>query len=101
MSYKHNNLMAMRERYWQDQSSDVMNEKIALQHLLEALDVIPEPKLEDAKYVFFHLPSAIILQGYAVGFSHPEVTSLMTHFIQTHKAQLMRKQPLKVRFRVK
>ncbi|WP_407409517.1 hypothetical protein [Acinetobacter sp.] len=99
MSYKHNNLMAMREQYWQDQSAHVLTEKAALQQLLSTLEVMPQPSLEDAKYVFFHLPSAIILQGYALGFSHPKVTSLISAFIETHKPQLRVQQGLKIRFR--
>ena len=51
MSYKHNDLMAMREQYWQDQSAHVLTEKAALQQLLSTLEVMPQPSLEDAKYV--------------------------------------------------
>ncbi len=91
--------MAMREQYWQDQSAQVLTEKTALQQLLSTLEVMPQPSLEDAKYVFFHLPSHIIIQGYALGFCHAQVQSLIIAFIQAHKTQLRVKQGLKIRFR--
>lgn len=99
MSYKHNNLMAMRQQYWQDQSEQVCHEKAALQQLIHEQKLFAQPSLEDAKYVFFQLPSQIIIQGYALGFIHPKVQSLMIAFLSAYKDQLMQKLPFKVAYR--
>lgn len=99
MSYKHNNLITMREQYWQDQSAQVRSEKAALQQWLQEQQLFVQPSLEDAKYVFFQLPSHIIIQGYALGFMHPQVKNLVFSFLTAQKTQLMQKLPFKVAFR--
>jgi hypothetical protein len=99
MSYKHNNLMAMRKQYWQDQSAQVLTEKAALQHLLQQHALFAHPSLEDTQYVFFQLPSQIIIQGYALGFMHEKVQALVVEFLMAQKNQLMQKLPFKVAFR--
>ncbi len=56
MSYKHNNLMAMRQNYWNDQaSSQVQQEKVFLQSTLMQHGVFTDATLDDAKYLFFWL----------------------------------------------
>lgn len=99
MSYKHNNLLAMREQYWQDQSEQAMQEKFALQQLLQQYEVFTRPNLDDTRYVFFHLPSQIIIQGYALGFVHQQVQALVVHFLQERKLQLQQKLPFPVQYR--
>lgn len=100
MSYKHNNLMAIRQTYWHEQSARTVQEKQILQHLLIQYHVIPQASLDDAKYLFFHLPSCIILKGYALGFVHQQVQSMMIQFIQKNKADLAQKIPFKVPFQL-
>ena len=54
MSYKHNNLMAMRTNYWNDtQNPDVLIVKEFLQITLSEQNIYAEPSLADAKYLFF------------------------------------------------
>ena len=53
MSYKHNNLMAMRQRYWDDtESSHVNAEKALFQQLLVETEIFPAANLDDAKQLF-------------------------------------------------
>ena len=64
MSYKHNNLMAMRERYWNDtENNHVDTEKAYFQKLLQQQGIYEYATLEDARYFFFSLPSIIIVKG--------------------------------------
>lgn len=101
MSYKHNNLMAMRENYWNsDDSIKVSQEKSALQQTLQALGVFEQPSLDDAKYVFFGLPSIIIVKGYALGFMHDQVQQLIVQHIQTNKQQLQQRSALKIQYQM-
>jgi hypothetical protein len=101
MSYKHNNLMAMRLNYWNDDISPaVLNEKRFLQCLLQDQDVFSEPNMDDAKYLFFNLPSIIIVKGYAMGFQHEKVKTLIFKFVQDNKAQLQSKTELKIQYRM-
>ncbi len=91
--------MAMRESYWNDQTSQhVAEEKLVLQQTLQALGVFDQPSEEDAKYVFFSLPSIIIVKGYALGFAHDRVQQLITQHIQTNKQQLQQKTTLKIQY---
>ena len=99
MSYKHNNLMAMREQYWQDCSEHVGTEKAALQQLIQQYGIFSSPNLDDTKYVFFHLPSQIIIQGYALGFMHTQVQALVVRFLQEQKLQLQQKISFQVQYR--
>ena len=62
MSYKHNNLMAMRHNYWDDESSPtVQEEKIFLRNTLIEEGIFKNATLDDTKYFFFTLPSIIIV----------------------------------------
>ncbi|AOA58095.1 hypothetical protein [Acinetobacter larvae] len=101
MSYKHNNLAAIRQRYWHDETNpDVLIEKNFLQQLLREQSIFAAPSLEDAKYLFFALPSIIIVKGYALGFLHDTVKNMIINYIQDHKQQLMLRQSLKVQYRL-
>lgn len=101
MSYKHNNLMAMRQNYWNDKlSSQVQQEKVFLQTTLMQQGVFSSATLEDAKYLFFSLPSIIIVKGYALGFMHETVQNLIYQHIQTNKQQLQQRSELKIQFQM-
>lgn len=101
MSYKHNDLRAMRERYWaDDQSLKVAAEKAFLQQLLQQHDIYPQPSLDDARYLFFSLPSQIIVKGYALGFQHQQVSDLIIRYINTKKAQLQQRNPVKIQYKL-
>jgi hypothetical protein len=98
MSYKHNNLMAMRLNYWNNESSEIQSEKLFLIQQLSEQRIFSNPTLDDAKYLFFSLPSIVIVKGYSHGFTHSSVHAMITDYIQTHKAQLSNKESLKIRF---
>ena len=99
MSYKHNNLLAMRQNWWNDQHSNIVHiEKQFLQHVLTEQGIYSPATLEDAHYLFFSLPSIIIVKGYASGFQHPAVTELMTQYIQLNKTQLMKRETIKIHY---
>ncbi len=101
MSYKHNNLMAMRTNYWNDtQNPDVLIEKEFLQITLSEQNIYAEPSLDDAKYLFFNLPSIIIVKGYALGFMNNSVKSMIHEFIETHKVELQNKAEIKIKYRM-
>lgn len=101
MSYKHNNLMAMRENYWNsDDSIKVSQEKSALQQTLQELGIFEQASIDDAKYVFFGLPSIIIVKGYALGFMHDQVQQLIIQHIQTNRQQLQQRSPLKIQYQM-
>lgn len=101
MSYKHNNLMAMRERYWNDtENHHVGTEKAYLQDLLQQQGIYENANLEDVKYFFFSLPSIIIVKGYAHGFMHHSVQEMIIQHIQIHKDELIQKNHLKIKFRL-
>ncbi len=98
MSYKHNNLMAMRQNYWNNESSEIQSEKLFLIQQLSEQHIYSNPTLDDAKYLFFCLPSIVIVKGYAHGFSHSSVHAMITNYIQSHKVQLSNKETLKIKF---
>ena len=101
MSYKHNNLMAMRTNYWNDtHNPDVLIEKEFLQITLSEQEIYAEPTLEDAKYLFFNLPSIIIVKGYALGFMNHKVKSMIHQFIEDHKVELQKKSEIKIKYRM-
>nr|WP_315279272.1 hypothetical protein [uncultured Acinetobacter sp.] len=101
MSYKHNNLMAMRQSYWNDNHSDVvLIEKQFFQKILIENGIFENASSDDAKYLFFSLPSVIIVKGYAHGFLHDSVKLMILQFIQDNKAQLMKKTETKVQYRM-
>ena len=101
MSYKHNNLMAMRENYWNDtDSAQVQKEKKFFQHTLLAHAIHSSPSEDDAKYLFFSLPSIIIVKGYALGFQHDTVQAMIFKHIQDNKKLLQQKGDIKIQFRM-
>lgn len=100
MSYKHNNLMAMRQNYWDDESSPtVQEEKIFLRNTLIEEGIFKDATLDDTKYFFFTLPSIIIVKAHALGFHHSHVKRMLIVHIHTNRAALMRKSTLKIQFR--
>lgn len=101
MSYKHNNLMAMRQNYWDDESSPtVQEEKIFLRNTLIEEGIFKNATLDDTKYFFFTLPSIIIVKAHALGFHHNHVKRMLIAHIHTNRAALMRKSTLKIQFRI-
>lgn len=101
MSYKHNNLMAMRHHYWYEtDSSKVMLEKQFLQQLLIDLDIYPHASLRDAEYLFFSLPSIIIVKAYALGFQDELVKAMLLEFIDHNRQILQQKGQIKVQYRM-
>lgn len=101
MSYKHNNLMAMRQNYWNDTISSKVNlEKQFLQKILNELEIYPNASVEDAKYLFFNLPSIIIVKGYSMGFEHDLVKNMIMQFIDKNKMILKRKAAIKIQYRM-
>jgi hypothetical protein len=101
MSYKHNNLMAMRHNYWNDQSSpQVMNEKQFIQDTLTEFGIFQPATVDDAKYFFFSMPSIIIVKGYSLGFSNESVKKMIIDFIQKNKPQLCARTELKIQYRM-
>lgn len=90
--------MAMRQNFWNDESSSIQSEKLFLLQQLSEQQVFNHPTLDDAKYLFFSLPSIVIVKGYAHGFSHISVQEMISTYIQTHKLQLSRKESLKIKF---
>ena len=101
MSYKHNNLMAMRHNYWDDESSPIVQEeKIFLRNTLIEEGIFKNATLDDAKYFFFTLPSIIIVKAHALGFHHSHVKRMLIKHIHTNRAALMRKSALKIQFKI-
>ncbi|WP_374666466.1 hypothetical protein [Acinetobacter sp.] len=101
MSYKHNNLMAMRQSYWNDSlSAQVMEEKKFFQQVLMQYEIFPAPTAEDAKHLFFSFPSIIIVKGYASGFMHQSVQKLIFQHVQSHKFELQQKSEMKIKFNI-
>lgn len=101
MSYKHNNLMAIRENYWKDEHSHhVQTEKHFFCNVLEEHGIFHEATLEDAKYFFFALPSIIIVKGYALGFMHDQVKQMIFKYIAQNKTYLQQRSQLKIQYRM-
>jgi hypothetical protein len=101
MSYKHNNLMAIRQNYWNDNiSNNVLTEKKFLQNLLNDQHIYSNASSEDAKYLFFSLPSIIIVKGYSLGFQHDQVKTLILEFIAKNKDVLKSKSISKIQYRM-
>lgn len=101
MSYKHNDLLAMRQRYWNDSESTlVQEEKLFFQQILVEQGIFPTANLDDARYLFFSLPSPIILKGYAQGFRTHSLQQLICQYIQTHQVQLKQRTELKIQFQI-
>ncbi|AWL29074.1 hypothetical protein DJ533_11095 [Acinetobacter defluvii] len=101
MSYKHNNLMAMRLRYWNDvDTHSVQVEKQFFQQLLVEHGVFQTPTPEDVKYFFFSLPSIIIVKGYALGFTNSDIKNMISQYIHENKSSLMKHESLKIQYRM-
>ncbi|RZF54684.1 hypothetical protein EXE30_05535 [Acinetobacter halotolerans] len=101
MSYKHNNLMAMRQNYWEDESSTaVQAEKQFLKNTLIEEGIFQNATLEDTKYFFFTLPSIIIVKAHALGFHHNFVKQMLIKHIDSNRDALMRKSALKIQFKI-
>lgn len=101
MSYKHNNLLAMRQSWWNDESNpSVQIEKQFFQNTLNELGVYETPSLDDVKYFFFSLPSIIIVKGYSLGFTNRSVKDMITHHIETNKQSLMLRKEIKIQYRM-
>ncbi|WP_088459549.1 hypothetical protein [Acinetobacter soli] len=99
MSYKHNNLMAMREKYWSDNASHhVQNEKTFFCETLQEHKIFDRPSLDDARYFFFTLPSIVIVKGYALGFTHDLVKSMIAKHIEANKVQLKQRHQIKIQY---
>lgn len=91
----------MRQNYWNDNfSSTVSLEKQFLQRILTELNIYPNASLEDAKYLFFSLPSIIIVKGYSMGFQHESVRQMILKFIEQNRAILQRKEAMKIQYRM-
>ncbi len=101
MSYKHNNLMAMRQTWWDDHTNpQVKQEKDFIQQTLTEKGVYSATSLEDVRYFFFTLPSIIIVKGYALGFTHPLVKEMILQHIETNHQMLMNRADVKIQFRM-
>ncbi len=101
MSYKHNNLMAMRQSWWNDDSnSTVQSEKQFMCHFLTEQGLFQPAELEDVRYFFFSMPSIIIVKGYAEGFQATTVQQLMQQYITQNKDQLMQRNSLKIQYQM-
>ncbi|MFT4021542.1 MAG: hypothetical protein QM666_08520 [Acinetobacter sp.] len=99
MSYKHNNLMAMRNQYWQDNSLRAQQEKAQLKIFLSHTQLFEQVGESELKYFFYCLPSAIIMKGYALGFNHPKVIHVMKKYIIQNKSLLKCKAEIKIQYR--
>lgn len=100
MSYKHNNLMAMRQSWWDDSTSLSITEKQFFKQTLIDQGVYKAPTLEDVKFFFFSLPSIIIVKGYALGFTNENVLDMITQYIVLNKESLSNKIETKIQFRM-
>lgn len=91
--------MAMRQNWWNDENSTrVQIEKLFFQKILTEQGIFTSATLEDAQYLFFNLPSIVIVKGYAIGFQHPDVEQMMTQYMQDNKVQLMRRETIKIQY---
>lgn len=93
--------MAMRQNYWNDtDSAQVANEKQFFQRTLIEHQIYTAPSEDDAKYLFFSLPSIIIVKGYALGFKHDSVQAMIFKHIQDNRSILKQKSNIKIQFRM-
>ena len=99
MSYKHNNLMAMRQSWWDDEvNSSVKVEKQFFQLTLTEQGIYDDVTVDDVKYFFFSLPSIIIVKGYALGFTNQQVKNMISQHIQTNSQMLKDRENIKIQF---
>lgn len=99
VSYKHNNLMAIRKNYWCDDSLKVQQEKTYLKSLLEQQHIFSNMQESDLEYFFFSLPSEVIVKGYALGFMHQRVKDMLLQYMLENKSRLAKREVLKVKYR--
>ena len=93
--------MAIRYNYWNDTlSNNVKVEKKFFQTILNEQHIYSDASLEDAKYLFFNLPSIIIVKGYSMGFQNDFVKDMIIEFIDKNKLLLQNKSILKVQYRM-
>ena len=93
--------MAMRQNYWNDKDSvQVVNEKQFFQQTLIEQQIYTAPSEDDAKYLFFSLPSIIIVKGYALGFKHDSVQAMIFKHIQDNRSILKQKSNINIQFRM-
>ena len=93
--------MAMRQNYWNDtDSAQVANEKQFFQQTLIEHQIYTTPSEDDAKYLFFSLPSIIIVKGYALGFKLDSVQAMIFKHIQDNRSILKQKSDIKIQFRM-
>ena len=93
--------MAMRQNYWNDSySSQVEDEKKFFQQTLIECGIYSAASLDDAKYLFFSLPSIIIVKGYSLGFMHHLVQAMIVKHIQENAETLKQKNDIKIQFRI-
>lgn len=91
----------MRENYWNDTNSvQVQREKKFFQQTLLKQAIHSSPSEDDAKYLFFSLPSIVIVKGYALGFQHDTVQAMIFKYIQDNKKLLQQKGDIKIQFRM-
>ena len=91
----------MRENYWNDTNSvQVQREKKFFQQTLLEQAIHNNPSEDDAKYLFFSLPSIVIVKGYALGFQHDTVQAMIFKYIQDNKKLLQQKGDIKIQFRM-
>jgi len=91
--------MAIRKNYWNDTlSSSVKDEKKFLQELLNEFNIYTDASVDDAKYLFFILPSIIIVKGYSTGFQDPIVKEMILTFILKNKESLQSKSLSKIQY---
>ena len=91
----------MRQNYWNDtDSAQVANEKQFFQQTLIEQQIYTAPSEDDAKYLFFSLPSIIIVKGYALGFRHHSVQAMIFKHIQDNRSILKQKSDIKIQFRM-
>lgn len=100
VSYKHNNLMAMRVRYWHEDSLTVKQNKQQLKVFLEQQQVFAHVSEQELHYFFFSLPSSIIMKAHTLGFADQQVIEMMTTYIAEHQQQLRNKEELKIKYRI-
>lgn len=99
MSYKHNNLMALRNNFWNDEQSErIQTEKQFLTRFLTEQQIFTQATLDDARYFFYSLPSIIIVKAYSLGFLHDTVIGMMQQFIELNREPIRSRQIIKIQY---
>lgn len=92
--------MAMRVRYWHENSLEVQRDKQQLKIFLEQQCLFAQVSEKELQYFFFSLPSNIIIKAHALGFGHHQVMEMMMTYIAAHQQQLQNKEELKIKYRI-